>query len=98
METNPQPTYLLRSNQPPRHRFAYIGVPHDAATSLGNPGARFAPQALREALQGAFNKRLQNGLMAHAERGILDFSAVEIADFGDVALSYHNTEKTVQET
>jgi agmatinase len=90
--------YLLRPGQTPQFRFAYIGVPHDAATSLGNPGARFAPQALREALQGNFNKRLQKGLMAHADRGILDFSAVEIADFGDVALSYHDTEKTVQET
>src|SRR5262245_65185686 len=95
---NSAPKYLLEPKQTPRHRYAYIGVPHDAATTLGNPGGRFGPQALREALQGALNKRLQGGRMAHADRGILDFSAVEVADFGDVALSYHDTDKTVAET
>ena len=45
-------SYLLKARKSPQHRFAYIGVPHDAATSLGNPGARFGPGALREALKG----------------------------------------------
>ena len=43
-------SYLLKPRISPQHRFGYIGVPHDAATSLGNPGARFGPNALREAL------------------------------------------------
>ena len=79
--------YLLRSKREPRHRFAYIGVPHDAATSLGNPGARFGPQALREALQGVFDWRLQDGRLAHIDRGLIDLAEVEVADFGDIALS-----------
>lgn len=95
---NLSPNYLLKSQQTAQHRFAYIGVPHDAATTLGNPGARFGPPALREALQGIFSKRLQGGRMAHADRGILDFSAVEVADFGDVALSYYDTDQTVEQT
>jgi arginase family enzyme len=90
--------YLLKARQTPMHRFAYIGVPHDAATSLGNPGARFAPQALRESLRGVFSWRLQEGRLATIDRGLIDLSAVEVVDFGDVALSYHSTDKTVDET
>lgn len=90
--------YLLKPGQSPKYRFAYIGVPHDAATSLGNPGARFGPQALREALQGVFDWRLQDGRLADINRGIIDLSAVEVADFGDVALSYYDTDQTVEET
>jgi agmatinase len=98
MEKNLPTHYLLRSQKPALHRYAYIGVPHDAATSLGNPGARFGPQALREALQGVFDWRLQDGQLADIDRGILDLSAAEVADFGDIALSYYDTEKTVEET
>lgn len=98
MNTHLPPRHLLKPARTPRHRFAYIGVPHDAATSLGNPGARFGPQALREALQGIFDWRLQDGKLAHIDRGIIDLSDVEVADFGDVALSYYDTERTVEET
>jgi formiminoglutamase/agmatinase len=89
--------YLLRPTQPAIQRYAYIGVPHDAATSLGNPGARFGPQALREALKGVFSWRLQAGRLADIDAGVIDLSAVEVADYGDVALSYHDTEQTVEQ-
>lgn len=94
-----QPTdFLLKPTQPPKHRFAFIGVPHDAATSLGNPGGRFGPQALREAIKGVFNWRLQQGRLADIDRGVIDLSAVEVADFGDLALSYYDTGRAVAET
>lgn len=94
-----QPTgYMLRPLREATHRFGYLGVPHDAATTLGNPGGRFGPQALREAFAGGLGKRLQEGRLADLDRGeIVDLGAVEVADFGDVALSYHDTEQTVEE-
>ena len=92
------PRFLLKPLKPPQHRFAYIGVPHDAATSLGNPGGRFGPQALREALQSIFDWRLKDGRLAHLDHGIIDLSAVEVADLGDIALSYYDTAKTVEQT
>jgi len=98
MDKNSPNSYLLKPQASPQHRFAYIGVPHDAATSLGNPGARFGPSALREALKGVFDWRLQDGRLADIERGIIDLSAVEVADFGDVALSYYDADQTVEET
>lgn len=90
--------FLLTPARPPIHRFAYIGIPHDAATSLGNPGGRFGPQSLREALLGVFGWRLQDGKLADQDEGVIDLSAVEVADFGDVALSYHDTATTVEQT
>ncbi len=90
--------YLLKPARAPEHRFAFIGVPHDAATSLGNPGGRFGPQALREALRGVFSWRLQNGRLADIDAGVIDLVAVEVADFGDVTLSYHDTALTVEQT
>jgi agmatinase len=98
MNADPSTKFLLAPRQPPKHQFAYIGVPHDAATSLGNPGARYGPQALREALQGVFDWRLDDGRLAHIDRGIVDLSTVEVAEFGDVPLSYYDSERTVEET
>jgi len=92
------PAYLLESQQPAKHHFAYLGIPHDAATTLANPGARFAPPALREFVRNFFAWRLRDGKLADTDLGIKDLSAVEVADFGDVALSYHNTVKTVDES
>lgn len=90
--------YLLKAARPAVQRYAFIGVPHDAATSLGNPGGRFGPQALRAALKGVFDWRLQDGRLADIDAGVIDLSAVEVADYGDIALSYHSTEQTVEET
>jgi len=90
--------YLLRPRLESEHRFGFIGVPHDAATTLGNPGARFAPSALRQALKGIFDWRLQNHKLADIETGVIDLSNVAVVDFGDVALSYHDTDLAVEET
>ena len=90
--------FLLKPTQPPTHRFAYIGVPHDAATSLGNPGGRFGPQALREALRGVFDWRLRDGKVADIDEGIVDLSPVEVVDWGDVELTYAETDTVVAES
>jgi agmatinase len=92
------PTYLLQAKQPPAHRFAYIGIPHDSATSIGNPGARFAPAALREAIRGVFEWRLRDGKLADVDAGIVDLSAVEVVDWGDVELTYAETDTMVEES
>jgi formiminoglutamase/agmatinase len=97
MKNDSQTSYLLKASKSAQHRYAYIGIPHNAATSLGNPGARFGPGALRDALKGVFDWRLQDGRLADIDRGVIDLSAVEVADYGDVALSYHDTDRAVEE-
>lgn len=92
------PQYLLQARQTPLHRFAYIGLPHDSATSIGNPGARFAPAALREAIRGVFDWRLRDGKLADIDEGIVDLSPVEVVDWGDVELTYAESETIVAES
>ncbi|MEX2029378.1 MAG: arginase family protein [Anaerolineales bacterium] len=97
MNANYSVSHLLRPRRDPTHRFMYVGVPLDAATTLGNPGARNGPPALREAMRSVFEWRLREGRLADLDFGILDLSGVEVADLGDIALSYHSTEQTVEE-
>jgi formiminoglutamase/agmatinase len=89
---------LLAPRSAARHRFGLLGVPHDAATTLGFPGARFAPEAVRTMLRDLFGMRLDAGRIADADRGVIDLSAAEIVDFGDVELSYAETLATVEQT
>lgn len=97
MSTSYSVSHLLQARQEPTNRFMYVGVPLDAATTLGYPGARNGPPALREALRAIFDWRLREGRLADLDYGIFDLSAVEVADLGDIALSYHSTERTVEE-
>ena len=98
MRKNSSNKYLLKPKKKAKYRFAYIGVPHNSATSLGNPGARNGPQALREALLGIFEWRMQDFHLADIDGGPIDLSSVEIVDLGNIDLSYHDTERTVHQT
>ena len=89
---------LLAARGEARRRFGLLGVPHDAATTIGNPGARYGPGALREMLVDWFGRRVRDGKIADLERGILDLSEVEVLDFGDVEISYADPAAAVEET
>ncbi len=90
--------YLLKPRVSATQRYAFIGIPHDSATSLGNPGARFAPAELRAMLKSVFDWRLRDGRLADMDEGVIDLSAVEVLDYGDVALSYHDGGKVLEQT
>jgi agmatinase len=92
------PSVLLQARRRAAHRFGYLGIPHDAATSLGNPGARFGPNALREMFRASLVKRLSDGKLADLDAmRVVDLSTVEILDFGDIALSYYDVERLTQQ-
>lgn len=89
---------LLNARTEPTYRFGYLGVPYDAATSIANPGARFAPAALRDQFKLLLAKRVVDGQVADMDRGeIVDLSAVTVADFGDVAISFYDTDKALNQ-
>lgn len=89
---------LLASRGEAKHKFGYLGVPYDAATSIANPGARYGPAALREQFKLLLAKRVVDGQVVDMDRGEeVDLSAVEVADFGDVALSYYDHEKAIDQ-
>lgn len=87
---------LLAPQTEAQLKFGFLGVPYDASTSIANPGARFAPAALREQFKLLLAKRVVDARVADMDRGeIVNLSAVEVADFGDVALSFYDHEKAV---
>lgn len=89
---------ILAPRVKPKIKFGYLGVPYDASTSIANPGARFAPAALREQFKLLLAKRVVNGQVVDMDRGALvDLSAVEVVDFGDVAISFYDHEKAIQQ-
>lgn len=89
---------LLAARGEARRRFGLLGVPHDAATTIGNPGGRYGPGALREMLVDWFGRRVRDGRIADFRRGVLDLSEIEVLDFGDVELSYADPAAAVEET
>jgi formiminoglutamase/agmatinase len=53
---------------------------------------------LREAIRGVFDWRLRDGKIADVDEGIVDLSAVEVIDWGDVELTYAETNTIVEES
>ncbi len=89
---------LLAPRTKAKMKFGYLGVPYDAATSIANPGARNGPSALREQFKVLLAKRVVDGQVVDMDRGeVINLSAVEIADFGDVALSFYDPDKAINQ-
>jgi len=73
--------------------FGIIGFPWDGGASLGRPGARYAPKAIRENARWLQN-RIQDGKIYNVEtRELIDFQASQMIDYGDIDIAY-NTELT----
>ncbi len=71
-------------------RIALVGIPHDAASTLGRPGARYAPAEIRRAL-GWFLNRVRDGRVYDVEAGrIVAFTDLVVEDHGDVPVPAHD--------
>ncbi|MBN2981237.1 agmatinase family protein [Cohnella algarum] len=76
--------------------FGIIGFPWDGGASLGRPGARYAPQAIRENAKWLQN-RIQDGKIYNVEkRQLIDFNGAEMIDLGDIDIVAYSTEKTFE--
>ncbi len=81
-----------------KQRYGLIGYPFDGGASLGRPGARYAPEAIRKAL-GWITYRIVDGMIFDVEADqVLNLSEVEIQDLGDVAVVPADIGKTVERT
>ena len=66
---------------------AILGIPFDAGTSY-RPGARFGPQAIRQA-----SRHLRTNF--HPAYGTEPFKSLQVADAGDVACNPYNIEEAI---
>lgn len=73
-----------------RHRFAIIGFPWDQGASLGRPGARYGPDAIRAEGQWNLN-RIRHDKVWDLEGGrVVDLAGVLIEDRGNVEIAAHD--------
>lgn len=83
-----------RGGAPARHRFTVIGFPWDFGSSLGRPGSRYGPEEIRRSAAWNLN-RIREGRVWDVEAGaVVDLTATEISDAGDVEIAAHDTELT----
>jgi formiminoglutamase/agmatinase len=77
-----------------KQTFGIIGFPWDGGASLGRPGARYAPKAIREELQWFIN-RIEGQQVYHVEKRMnIDLRETEMVDYGDVEIAAYSTEIT----
>jgi len=77
-----------------RTRFAVVGFPWDFGASLGRPGARYGPDAIRNACRWNL-ARIRNDRVWDLEGGrVIDVSGLELVDSGDVFIAAHDQPRT----
>jgi agmatinase len=87
------PKLLFGREDASRH-IALLGVPFDSATTLGRPGARYAPARIRTAFGWNLN-RIRNGAFydVEAER-IVNLEDYAVEDYGDIPITGYDQLET----
>lgn len=76
--------------------FGILGFPWDGGASLGRPGARFAPQNIRDAYKW-FENRIENNQVYDVDkRELYTLDKECIKDYGDIDIAAYSTEKTFE--
>lgn len=76
--------------------FGILGFPWDGGASLGRPGARFAPQNIRDAYRW-FENRIENNQVYDVDkRELYTLDKECIKDYGDIDVVAYSTEKTFE--
>lgn len=79
-------------------KLSFIGVPFDGAATLGWPGARYAPDAVRKHLSW-MKMRVEDGHIYWIDRDeVVRFESEWLHDAGDVAVVPHDLMATIEAT
>jgi formiminoglutamase/agmatinase len=80
-----------------RNKFAILGLDYDTSAGIGWPGARYAPNQIRESLKWIQNRIRDNKIFDTEKNRLVDISKLDIKDFGNLDISRYNHEKSVME-
>jgi formiminoglutamase/agmatinase len=79
------------------NHFGILGFPWDGGASLGRPGARYAPEAIRGAFNSWFKGRIQDEKVYHVDtRSVFNVSDDKIVDYGDVEIISYDEQRTLK--
>ncbi|MXQ52585.1 agmatinase [Shimazuella sp. KC615] len=76
--------------------FGILGFPWDGGASLGRPGARYAPNAIRESAKWLQNRITDNQIYDVENRKLIDLKDLQIIDYGDIDIVAYSTDLTFQ--
>lgn len=71
-------------------RIALVGIPYDAAQTLGRPGARYAPAEVRKYLEWSRMRIRENRVYDVTAGRMVSFAGVAVEDHGDVPIAAHD--------
>ena len=66
-------------------KIGMIGLNYDTEAGRGWPGARYAPDSIRNALAGIMNRMEDNKLLDVCNNCLVDFGKVDLKDFGNTS-------------
>jgi formiminoglutamase/agmatinase len=78
----------------PGSRISLVGIPWDGGASLGAPGARYGPDAVRGPLGWWLDRIREDRVWDVEDDRIVDCSALRLRDCGDVEIAGHDAEET----
>jgi agmatinase len=79
---------------PPRTRITLVGLPWDGGASLGAPGARYGPDAVRGALGWWLDRIRDDRVWDVEDDRIVDCRGLVLRDAGDVEIAGHDARAT----
>ncbi|WP_312815831.1 agmatinase family protein [Sedimentibacter sp.] len=81
-----------------KNKFGIMGMTYDTSASKGYPGARYAPEQIRKSLQWIKNRVEDNMLFDVEANRLIDFTKLEIKDFGDTnQISRYDNKQSLEE-
>lgn len=84
-------------NAQAQQRIGLFGIPYDTPAGLGQPGARYAPEAVRKALRWPV-MRVRDGTVFDVEgERLVSFGDCAFLDYGDIDVSGHDHLGTLSE-
>ena len=66
-------------------KFGMIGLNYDTEAGRGWPGARYAPDSIRNMLAGIMNRMEENKLFDVCRNCLVDFDKIDLKDFGNTS-------------
>jgi formiminoglutamase/agmatinase len=85
---------LYAGSGPALTQISLVGIPWDGGASLGAPGARYGPDAVRHALGWWLDRIREDSVWDVEADALVDVSGLRLEDLGDVPIAGHDVEAT----